>query len=409
MKNKTNIFYILLLFVLFSCGEDRTEEFFEQTKENQWVYNTMKSSYLWSEQIKPQERSKFFAKPDAFFKSLLYSEDKASFFTDSVYSGDYGLTCTLMRDPIAVQPSKVYALVLFVEPNSPAALAGIERGMWISAVGDKSLSASSTALLEIGEETKLAVEYIEYDDVENKKFWVQSDSVTLGASALYAVSDIVVDTVYPVRDNNVGYILCNGFNDNDFIKRINTVAEEFISSNITDVVIDLRYNNNGSLANVAYLASMLVPSTLANTPFATLKKGNEDVDTVYNYSHTEFTLCDKRVFFITGADTKGVSELLISSVNASRDAYDVMVVGDKTAGSNVMVENIVSPYGFSINPATSYAYSSDGNLISADGIKPDYELSETKQTEQIYPLGSSQEYLLYNVMYLISNGSLPQN
>ena len=60
MRNSIFVLITLTLLTFVSCGEDRTHEFFEQTKENQWIYSTMKSHYLWSDKIKPQERSKFF-------------------------------------------------------------------------------------------------------------------------------------------------------------------------------------------------------------------------------------------------------------------------------------------------------------------------------------------------------------
>lgn len=411
MKNKNFVaIYLLSLFALLSCGDDRTQEFFDLTKENQWIYSTMRQEYLWSDKIKPQERSKFFVSASNFFNSLLYKDDNSSFFTDSVYSGDYGLTFTLMRDPILEVPNRVYALVLYVEPGSPAAIAGIRRGTWISAVNGKKLSTSSSSVLTSGENVQLATEYIEYDDMEDRRYWVQDDTVAVSASVPYEMTDIHIDSVYSVRDRNVGYLLCNSLNDDDFIDRINSISERFISRNVTDIVVDLRYNNGGSIANAAYLASLLVPSSLIGTPFCTLKKNDNVVDTLYNYVSTEYTLSDKRVFFITGEATKGVAELLVASVDASRAAYDVMTVGGKSAGSNVMVESHASPYGFSINPATAYAYSSDGKIVSAGGIKPDYELNDLEQIEQqIYPLGDEREYLLYSITYIITNGTLPAN
>ncbi len=411
MKNR-NIFiiYFITLLAIVSCGENRTHEFFDLTKENQWIYTTMRKEYLWSDQIKPQERSKFFVPSSTFFTSLLYKDDKASFFTDSVYAGDYGITFTLMRDPILEVPNKVYALVLFVEPESPAGIAGIERGTWISAVNGKKLTTSSSSMFTSGSDTKFATEYIEYDDVEDKRYWVQNDTVTVTASVAYGMSDINLDTVYQVRDKNIGYIVCNSFNDDNFIERINRVAEDFITQNVTDIVVDLRYNNGGTITNAAHMASMLVPTSLAGTPFCTLKKSDNVVDTVYNYMYPEYTLGDKRVFFITGEATRGVAELLIASVDASRSAYEVMTIGGKSAGSNMMVEKIISPYGFSINPATAYAYSSDGNMLSTSGITPDYELDELAQVDQqVYPLGNEQEYLLFNATYIITNGTLPAN
>ena len=409
MKKVLYIAFFAIFFpaLFIGCGEDRTKEFFEQTKENQWIYTTMRSHYLWSNQIKPQERSKFFVPSSNFFSSLLYKEDKASFYSDAVYKGDYGMNVVLKRDPINVIPSQVYALVLSVEPGSPADKAGIRRGTWISAVNGKKLSMSSASLLQNGDEMKLATEYIEYNDAENERFWVHGDTLTVEASASYDLCDVVMDSVYTEGGKNIGYILCNRFNNDDFAKRIDGISAKFINQNVTDVVVDLRYADEGSMSNVCYLASVLVPSGLEGTPFCTLRKSENEVDAVHGYVRPQYTLCDKKIYFITGAATKGVAELLVSSVNASRDAYDVMTLGENSAGSNVMVEKMVSPYGFSISPATAYVYSSDGAIISNKGITPDYKIDELAQTGVVYPLGNTQEYVLYNAIYLISKGALP--
>ena len=410
MKNSIITYCILSLVALISCGEDRTNEYLEQTKENQWIYNTMKDVYLWKQNISEPKRSEFFTTQEKFFSSLLNKSDKASFFTLAQPTGDYGMSVALMRDPIAEKPSRVYALVMYVEPNSPAAIAGIERGTWITAVNGKQLTTSSESILKQGEQAKLATEYIEFDNETNQYFWVQSDTIEITASVPYDVCSIGMDSIYSIREKRVGYLLCNNFNGTEFIDNTSSILEEFIAQNTTDIIIDLRYNTGGETSNAAAFASMLVPAELADKPFCTLKDLNEEVDTVYNYTEQPFNIGDRNIFFIIGSDTKGAAELVVSSVNASRDMYEVMVVGQSTSGTNTVVEKFESPYGFSISPVTAVAYSSNGDILSPDGIKPDYTVNELELIKQsIHPLGNSREYLLYNTMYIISNGTLPVN
>ena len=409
MRNK-NIFILCIttLLTLISCGEDRTKEYEELTKENQWIYNTMKDVYLWKEDIKTPERSQFFNVSSKFFSSLLNKNDKASFLTDSLSMDNYGMSVALMRDPIAENPSQVYALVLFVEPNSPAHKAGIERGTWISAVNNNKLTISSESTFLQGDAVKLTTEYIEFDNEANNYFWVQSDTIELGASASYTACNICIDSIYTVRNKNIGYILCNNFDGDDFATKTDNILEKFLTKNVSDVIIDLRYNSGGVIVNAVKLASMIVPTGLAGTPFCTFKNKEEETDTVYNYTEQPFNIGDKKIYFIIGEETKGTAELVVSSVNASRDMYDVLTIGAKTAGINLMVENISSPYGFSISPATAVAYTSNGEILQTAGISPDYSFDELEQKNNIYPLGEEQEYLLYNAFYIITNGTSPE-
>jgi hypothetical protein len=85
--------------------------------------------------------------------------------------------------------------------------------------------------------------------------------------------------------------------------------------------------------------------------------------------------------------------------------YDLLTFGAKSAGANVMTEKFQSPYGFSINPATSHILLADSTLLQA--MTPDYAVNELVQPVQIHELGSEQEYMLYNIFYLAINGMLP--
>lgn len=408
MRNR-NIFILCItaLFVLISCGEDRTKEYEELTKENQWIYNTMKDVYLWKDEIKTPERSQFFNAPSKFFTSLLNKNDKASFLTDSLSMDNYGMSVALMRDPIAENPSQVYGLVLFVEPNSPADKAGIERGTWISAVNNNKLTISSDNVLLQGDGAKLTTEYIDFDNEADKHFWVQSDTIEIGASTPYTACNICIDSIYTVRNKNIGYILCNNFDGEDFTVKANNILEKFLVKNVSDVIIDLRYNSGGKIANAAKFASMIVPANLAGTPFCTLKDKEEEIDTIYNFTEEPFNIGDRNIYFIIGEETRGAAELLVSSVKASREMFEVFTIGATSAGVNLMVEDIISPYGFSISPAIAFAYSSNGEILPEKGISPDYSFNELEQKNNIHPLGKEQEYLLYIAFYIIINGTAP--
>ena len=410
MKNR-NIFILILLsfFAIISCGEDRTYEYLKKTEETQWIYNTMKDVYLWKDEIKEPERSKFFNTPNKFFSSLLNKNDKVSFFTEAQTTSSYGMSISLMRDPIAEKPSQIYALVLFVEPGSPADVAGIKRGMWISAANGKKLTTSSQSILTQGDATNFTTEYIEFNNEENRYFWVEDNTIEIGASAHYNPCDICIGNIYTLRDKKVGYILCNNFDGENFIEKANNTIENFLTENVTDVIIDLRYNTGGKIDNAVSFASMLVPAELTGEPFCTLRDNNSVAMSTYNYSKQTFNIGDKKIYFIIGENTKGTAELLVNSVNLSRSMYEVFVIGKNSAGANLIAEEIKSPYDFCISPATAVAYTSNEEMLPAEGIKPDYQLNELEQKNNIHPLGDEQEYLLYNTFYLIENGTIPNN
>ena len=406
MKKVSYIHFIFLfiLSALFSCGEDRTYEYNELTKENQWIYSQMKENYLWGDSIKKPGQKEFFTASTKFFKSLLVAGDKVSFFTDTTSAVSYGFAFATMRDPLGERPSKVYALVLYVEPGSPAHVAGLERGMWISSVGGKALSTSSNSLLLSGGATELVTEYIDYDE---EYYWAGTDTISLPAAVEINPEPIVIDTIYNVRDRRVGYILCNNFNGNDFARDVEGIISDYCSANVTDVIIDLRYNTGGSIANAAQFASALVSNASIGTPFCELKGKNSANDTTYCYREQAFGLGDRKVYIIMGSATKGTAQLFAGSLNNTRSMYDLLILGSNGTGANLYTEPVVSPYGFTINPAVAYIYSSSGNKLPTTGVDVDYQLEELYNVMNIQQLGNTQEQMLFNVLYLIVNGSLP--
>lgn len=406
-KLNTLFFMLISTFAAVSCGEDRTYEYIEKTEKNQWIYSSMKDVYLWADEIKEPERNAFFGSESKFFSSLLSKNDKVSYFTDSVSTGSYGLTVALMRDPLGIKPSRYYALVLFVESDSPADVAGIGRGTWISGINGKALTSTSEKLLLSGDGIELTTSYIDYNDENEEYFWVESDTLALPASMAIDSKAIYADTIYNVRGNKVGYVVCKNLNGSSFATEIQEIMLGFATADVMDIIVDLRYCNEGTLDNAVTMASILAPASLVGTPFAILKGGNAGADITYNYTEQYVNINDKRLFFIIGNATKGFAELLVASVNASRGMHEVVVVGAKSTGANMLTERFDSPYGFSINPAVALIYSSDGEMLSQTGIEPDYPLDELEEVKRIYKLGDEQEYILRSIEYLIVYGELP--
>ena len=407
MKKATYLSLVLAFVIsIFSgCGEDRTHEYYDLTEENQWIYSQMQEVYLWRDMMKEPSRSTFFSKPSKFFSSLLYTADKTSFFTDTVSAGSYGMTLAVMRDPIGERPSKVYALALMVEPGSPADVAGVERGTWISSVNGATFTTSKYTALQSGVGGKFATEYIDYDDEAQKYYWVPSDTLEIAASVDYTARALYLDSIYTVRDKKIGYLALNNFGGDDFVRQTQDVLLSFVENGVDGVIVDLRYSTGGTVANAASLASAFVAPELYGTPFGSLLDAECEPDTTYCYTQQQTTLYDKKLYIITGAQTAGAAELFTVAVNKSRPMYDVIIFGARSAGVSLVTGNIPSPYGFSINPVMHYSASADGALLSA--VTPDFAIDELQQPAHIYPLGSEQEYMLYNLLYYTVNSTLP--
>ena len=409
MKMKYNIAtcLFLLLMLLTGCGEDRTYEYLELTQENQWIYEKMQDVYLWNDYIQKPSRQKFFGKGSTFFQSLLLKDDKFSQFADSAISTSYGMNYAIMRDPLGIQKSKTYALVLFVEPGSPAANAGLKRGDWITKIGKNTLSTSNYGYLDRGNAASVFTSRIVLDEESMEYVWQDGDTLQMGAATTLSLCDVCVDTVYSQRGRKIGYLVCNGFSA-DGKEAIVSSMEKFKEQNVDELIIDLRYNRGGSVSVAAEAASMVVPAQNVGGTFCKLAYNslNCDRDTIYKYVQTN-TLSLNKVYIICGADTRGASEAFIAALRTTLGYNNVALIGETTAGEYVATETIESPYNFSISPATAFVEDGNGEVLYGEGIIPAYKMDELSDFYRIYNLGNTQEYMLYNTIYYIMNGSFP--
>lgn len=394
---------------LTGCGEDRTYKYLELTQENQWIFENMKSVYLWNDSLKEPSRKTFFASTNVFFSSILQKDDKFSFFTDSVHSPGYGITYSIFRDPLGIQKSKSYALVLFVQPGSVADIAGVKRGTWISRVGKNNLNSSNFGYLDGGEATELYTWNIELDEESMEYIWEAADTLYMNAAAETVPTDIYLDSIYTQRGHKIGYMVYNGFTV-ESKKHLNDVLLNFKSNEITDLVIDLRYNNRGCIDVANEFASMIIPEQYSKNTFCRLEYNNMNSyrDTTFLFDKNS-VLSFEKLYIIAGEQTRGAAETFIYALRNTLGYSNVIVVGETTFGENVITETLESPYGFSINPVVAYISNENGTYSYSEGIEPNYHLNELADFYNIHKLGSLQEYMLYNVFYLIINGTLPQN
>lgn len=412
MKQNKNILLVLSLLatLLCSCGDDRSEEFYTATQENQWIYSKMKEVYLWSGAIGEMDQKTLFSTPKQFFKKLLHTSDNISFFSDEEVTASYGCKYKLVRDPLAISPSKMYALIEYVEPGSAAASAGLERGMWISEIEGNRITTSLANKLSSGDGLELSICSIEYDDATSAFYWQEQGDIYMPAAMEFTQTSIPVVTVIDEPSGKSGYILFNSFDNAGDIELFNDALSSLLAEEVNNLILDLRYNSSLSLPNAAAIAAAFIPADKQGEVFCSLQKelvtdaGNGNGETITIPASTT-NASDKPLYIITTAETQGIATTLIKGIQVLRGTSDVWTVGKAAECVNLYTEKFTSPYSFEINPATAYIYDAAGEIASPS--LPDFEI----QGEAYYPippLGNNQEYMLYNICYLIATGTLPE-
>ena len=392
---------LLAAFLFASCGEDRTYQYFELTEECQWIFAQMKESYLWGDSIKQPARNKFFSKSSDFFKGLLIKTDKTSYFGDSVSATSYGISYTTMRDPLGIQPSKIYALVKYVEPYSPAHRAGITRGMWISGVGNKEITTSSHTSLVNGDATTLRTCRIIFDEEQDKYIWSAADTLHIDAAEANAPIAIPLDSIYRRENGNAGYVVMNRFDET--AGNLTEVLAKMSEKQVTDIIIDLRYNSGGSLKDAAECASLLVPEGNEGKTFCTTQTNSNMAETEsYTIAQASAPYPADRLYILTSAATKSIAHTFISSLQHIMGKEQIVVIGEQTEVQPYVTETIVSPFGFTISPVVATIYTANGKILSSNSVSFTHLLNEIDDVN-IFPLGDTRETLLSKALSVINN------
>jgi C-terminal processing protease CtpA/Prc len=297
--------------------------------------------------------------------------------------------------------------VKYVEAASPAGTAGIRRGWRITKINGNS-----------------NINYSNKDFVSNAVFNSSSSSFTFetpeGATkdisinaATYQEHPIFVDSMYTIGSKKIGYMVFNSFlgDTSRVYRQFNQIFSGFAQQNVTDVVIDLRYNGGGYVSMQEKMANYLVKPS-ANGDVMMKQEFNENLSE-YNET-TRFrkigSLNLDRIIFIVSNGTASASELLINNL---KPYMDVKVFGpSNTHGKPVgffpypVSDWYIFPVSFrTVNKSGQGNYFNGIELTSktADGVDKDWgDMNEAS-------LAGALKYIVSGSFRINSNNSYNEN
>ncbi len=298
-----------------------------------------KDVYLWNTQIPSTFNARSYADPSAIMTAIQPYSMEAG-FSNPVDKWSFAMKKTEW-DQISGGMSSIagtnneagdFGLSVFfraegdlrvrlVEPGSPAGIAGIRRGWRIT-----HLNGSNTISTANSSNIVNAVYYSTSTSFVFTKPDGSSESKTLNA-AHYADKPVYMDTVYNLGAQRVGYLVYNSFlgNTTQISSEFQRLFSKFASQQVTDVVIDLRYNGGGYVSLAEQLANYLAPVS-ANGGLM-MKQVYNDQNTQNNkttYFRKAGSLNLPDVYFIVSKSSASASELLI---NTLKPYMDVKLIG----------------------------------------------------------------------------------
>ncbi|MDR0766478.1 MAG: hypothetical protein LBF09_06055 [Odoribacteraceae bacterium] len=413
----------LLSALFISCEKNVNSDEEKQQKVNEYIHAVMKDYYLWNGNV-PDEPAGAEVEPSGYFYSLLDAGDAWSYITDEKekfleeeinYTGEtFGYDLSFGR---FTGSEALFAVVNYVYPGSPAALAGLKRGDFILEVDGATLVMDNYTELYASGTRQLSLGTLDGERV------TAAGSVTL-ASVKMEQNPVLAREVLTRGTNKIGYLLYVGF-VNNFEQELVDALTAFKAEGITDLVLDLRYNPGGGVDVTTLLCSALVPPAamtagnvlihhLWNAPLqAYLEAAEREAPGTFaaalatRFREVEYNLAlpRERVYVLTSRGSASASELLVVGLEAY---MDVVQVGDSTRGKyTAMME--FSPTekelaNWLLLPVVYKFANRDGKTDFKEGLPPDYLLKETLPFKT---LGTTDDPLLAKAVELITGEEVP--
>jgi len=313
------------------------------TDQKAWLASTMDDGYFWTASS-PKVGPEPYADALAYLKALLYtgsdsrfpadrwsytqaSDAYSRFFTDGMTLG-YGLAVAGLE--LSKDGSKPL-YVRHVDPGSPAALAGIQRGDRVMQIAGRAASEviaadDFTALTATAPGQTLALS-------TSRAGGAPSSSLLSAAS--YSLTPVTGTTVLlSPGGRKLGYIAVK-----DMISQALAPADaafaQFKAAGVSDLMLDLRYNGGGLVSTGATLAGYVAGSRGAGLNYATLlfndKHSASNTHVAFAVPGAALNL--PRVFVLMGRRTCSASEQVINGLRGA--GLNVVAIGETSCGKPV--------------------------------------------------------------------------
>ena len=386
-------------------------------KINGFIKEVMTDLYLWYDKL-PDIDIKYETNSKDYFQKLLYSEDKWSFITDDITAFEqslqgvektygYSLAFGTFVNASGAPTGNYFAIVEYVYPNTPASKAGFVRGDLIIKLDGGNITKDNYKNLLSG--TSVSV----------TKGILTNEGIATGTTISLTAEELRLDPVlmYKIieRDGHkIGYLVYLQYIPSYNSSSLNLAFQYFKENQITDLVLDLRYNPGGYTSAAQYLTSSIAPlSTVDNKSTLVSYQWNDKYQAYWVSKDRQDQLGIKfdpgvpvklglgKVHVLTGRGTASASELTICGLEPY---MDVIIVGDTTYGkytASITIkpedwyENVSDYAGFKnwgMQPIIMRYANSLGVTNFKNGFEPDFRVLDALLPA--YPLGDLTEPLL---------------
>ena len=217
-------------------------------------------------------------------------------------------------------------------------------------------------------------------------------------------------------DKKVGYLVYNSFSSGPddestiYDDQMKQVFAEFKAENVSEFVLDLRYNQGGLVTCAQLMTSLLAPADALGKTFCIMEhnekqsKNDEALLLKKNAEMGNANLDLRRIYVLTGSVTASASEAVINCLIPYLTRSNIMVIGEKTIGKRVGSNTFGTreEYDWLLHPITLRIYNANYEADYANGFEPDVKIEELVIGNDLLPFGDTNEMLLSEALSQIS-------
>lgn len=441
-KIKILITLCLTALVLTSCFEDRDDTIEQSSSIKDFVWKAMNFTYLYKNEISDLADDRFannaeyanylesFSSPETLFESLIFQRqtvDRFSIIVDDYIALEQRQQGIFITNGMEVIPfalgssaTDVFYLVTLVLPNGDAAAKGVKRGDIFAQVNGTTITR--TNFRDVLSPDSYTINLGTYNDngtPESSDDTIQPNGTDIALDKFQLTENpIFINNVLEVGGQNVGYLMYNGFTRGSE-NALNDVFGNFVSNNVQQLVLDLRYNPGGSVRTTTFLASMIT-GQFTGEVFEKLVY-NENLQSLnfdYLFANnidgtTLNSLNLNKIYVLTTGRSASASEGLI---NGLAPYIEVVQIGTNTTGKTQASRVFYDSENFGrqgANPSHTYALQPliangiNKNLesVPATGLVPSIGFEYEERILNLGILGDENEPMLALALADIENST----
>lgn len=361
--NKLSLFIIILtLFSISSCT--KIESVSEEVEVQNFVWKGLNAYYLWKDDV-PELQDNHFLNQDQL-NSFVTDKTPKDLFYDLLYKrGETDKWSWIVNDYVALEQlfagarksngmkfglvefyedsPEIFGYVQYIIPNSEAANLGVQRGDIIYGINGQQLTRNNYSNLLSG--NNYTVNFGTFNQTGTDITVTQNNiNITLNKEQL-DINPIHTVKIHETNGHKIGYLFYNQFVSN-YDSQLNNAFLQLKNANITDLVLDLRYNGGGSVQTAVNLASMITGQYSGelfakeqwNAKWQSLLESEHPEYIINNFTNklqnnqTIYSLNLTSVTIIVTNRSASASELVI---NGLKPYIDVNLIGTTTHGKYV--------------------------------------------------------------------------